>query len=165
MKSLSFYLCVRDQPVQRRGDCRVDDRGPTQAALSVVPLAGQYVPLARLAADDFSASGLGKSLACPFMGFHFHRGFLWLIDHRIARQLFGRHNHNQTSSLHAGSILDGAGLRQLFNDGIHHGPPHFLIGHFPPAICEGDFGLIALFEERFHLPNFNFKVMFIGPWP
>lgn len=76
-----------------------------------MPLAGQYVPLARLAADDFPASGLGKSLARPFMRFHFHRGFLWLIDHRIARQLFGRHNHDQTSPLHAGSILDCAGLR------------------------------------------------------
>ena len=129
-----------------------------------MPLAGQYVPLARLAADNLAASRFGKSFARSGMRSHFHRGCLWLIDHRIARQLFGRHNHNQTSSLHAGGILDGAGLRQLFNDGIHHGSPHFLIGHLPPAIREGDFGFITLFEECFHLPNFNFKVMFIGSW-
>jgi hypothetical protein len=78
--------------------------------------------------------------------------------------MFWSDNHDQTTALHARSILDRACLGQLFYDGIHYGTAHLLVRHFSSTIGKGDFGLVALFEERFHLSDFDFKIVLIGPW-
>src|SRR5574337_2126584 len=78
--------------------------------------------------------------------------------------MFRSDDHNQTAPFHPRSILNGAGLGQLFDDGIHHRATHLLVGYFPSAIGEGDLGLVALFHKGLHLANLDFKVMFLRPW-
>ena len=140
-----IVLFVRQQPAQRRSDGRIDDRGSAQAALMVRSLVSQQMPFACLAANDFSAPGLCKTLTRPFMRLHFHEEIPLVEQSPCCSSMFRSDDHDQTASFHPRSILDGACLGQLFNDGIHHRAPHLLVGHFPPAIGEGDLGLVALF--------------------
>jgi hypothetical protein len=88
---------------------------------------------------------LVNRLLVPECVFIFITHVLWLMDAPHRMSMFGGHDHDQAASLHTGRILDGAGLGQLFNHGLHHGTPHFLIRHFSPTIGEGDFGFIAFF--------------------
>ena len=67
-----IMLFVWEQPAQRRGDGRIDDRGSAQAALVVMPLVGQQMPFACLTANDFPTPGLCETLTSSFMRLHFH---------------------------------------------------------------------------------------------
>src|SRR6185503_17055839 len=158
-----IVLFVRQQPAQRRSDGRIDDRGCAQAALMVRSLVSQQMPFACLAANDFSTPGLCKTLTCPFMRLHFHEEIPLVEQSPPCALMFRSYDHDQTASFHTRGILDGAGLSQLFNDGIHHSTSHLLISHFSPTIGESHLGLVTLFQERFHLSHFNFKVMLIRP--
>ena len=140
-----IVLFVWEQSAQRRGDGRIDDRGSAQSALVVVPFVGQQMPFAGLTANDFPTPGLCETLTRPFMRLHFHEEIPLVEQSPCCTSMFRSDDHDQTASFHPRSILDGAGLGQLFNDGIHHRAPHLLVGHFSSAISEGDLGLVALF--------------------
>jgi hypothetical protein len=53
-----IVLFVREQPVQRRSERRIDDFGAAQAALVIMSLMRQEVPFATLTAHDLPAPGL-----------------------------------------------------------------------------------------------------------
>ena len=136
-------LFVGKQSVQRRGDGRIDDRGSAQATLVVMPFVGQQMPFTCLATNDFPASGLRETLTRPFMRLHFHREIPLVEQSPSCTSMFRSDDHDQTAPFHPRSIFDGAGLGQLFNDGIHHGTTHLLVGHFSSSIGQGNFGLVA----------------------
>jgi len=56
-------LCIRQESIQCQNNRGVHHCGSAQAALSVMPFTGQYVPFARFAADNLAASRFGKSFA------------------------------------------------------------------------------------------------------
>jgi len=56
-------LCIRQESIQCRNNRGIHHCCSAQSTLPVVPLAGQYVPLARLAADNLATSRFGKSFA------------------------------------------------------------------------------------------------------
>lgn len=60
----------------------------------IVLLMGQQMSLARLASDDFSASGLRETLTGPLMCFEFHQE-IPLVDGLLRhRSTFWRDNHD-----------------------------------------------------------------------
>lgn len=139
----TIVLFVWEQSGQRCGDGRIDDRGSAQSALVVMPLVGQEMPFSGLTANDFPAPGLCETLTRPFMRLHFHCEILFVEQSPCGTSMFRSDDHDQAASFHTRSILNGAGLGQLFNDGIHHRATHLLVGHFSTPIGEGDLGLVA----------------------
>jgi len=71
-------------------------------------------------------------------------------------------HHNHLAAFHFGHVFNLANGLHIFGHAVQQFAAQILVGHFAAAEPQGDFHLVAPFEEAEHIAHFDLVVMRIG---
>src|SRR5688500_5763157 len=89
------------------------------------------------------------------------------LGHRLADGglpgLLRRQHHDQLAAFHLGVLLDDAVRLEVVLHALDQAVSDLLVGHFAAAVAQGDFRLVAFFQEPRQVAQLDLVVALVGP--